>query len=90
MDQRKEVLARFHDNLGHLGADSSLDLVTRRYYWPNLVSDLKDYVNSCWNCQLARSRGGAPKPAIKPVPPVALPFERLGLDFLSNLPLSKQ
>jgi hypothetical protein len=88
-NQRQEILARFHDNLGHLGAESILDLIVRRYYWPNLQSDLRQYVKSCANCQLARSRGGAPKPPLQPIPPVALPFERLGLDFLSNLPLSK-
>jgi hypothetical protein len=88
-EERADTLKRFHDNLGHLAAESILDLVVRRYYWPNLAEELKSYCKSCSVCQLSRSRGGAPKPAIQPIPPVALPFERLGLDFLSNLPLSK-
>ena len=69
--------------------DSIEKLVIRRYYWPGLLNGLKKYVKSCSQCQLARSRGGAPKPSMKPTPPVALPFERLGIDFLSTLPLTK-
>jgi len=88
--QRQEILQRFHDQLGHLGADSILDLITRRYYWPDLLSDLREYCRSCPQCQLARSRGGAPKPPLKPVPPVALPFERIGLDFVGILPKTKK
>lgn len=88
--QRSEIMARFHDQLGHLGAESILDLVTRRYYWPNLESDLRKYCTSCSSCQLARSRGGAPKPILKPIPPVALPFERLGLDFVGILTETKK
>ena len=88
--ERREVLTRFHDNLGHLGAESILHLIKRRYYWLGLVRDLKLYVKSCNLCQLARSRGGAPKPLLPSVPPVAFPFERISLDFLSNLPLTKQ
>lgn len=87
--ERSKVLERFHDKLGHLAADSIQDLIARRYYWPHLIDDLKAYCKSCRVCQLARSRGGAPRPALQTVPPVAFPFERLGLDFLSNLPLTK-
>jgi Mor family transcriptional regulator len=88
-NQREAALQRFHDQLGHLGADSILDLIKRRYFWPALESEVKQYVKSCTLCQLARSRGGVPKPPAQSIPPVAVPFERLGLDFLSNLPLTK-
>ena len=88
-DQRKAALRRFHDDLGHLGADSISKLVKRRYYWPLLEQDLRQYCRSCSLCQLARSRGSSPRPPLTPIPPVAQPGERWGLDFLSNLPASK-
>ncbi|KAH9246782.1 hypothetical protein BASA81_015624, partial [Batrachochytrium salamandrivorans] len=48
-----------------------------------MKKDLKDYISRCPECQLNRSasRTHAPLP-IRPVPPVALPFERWGIDFL--------
>ncbi|KAH9245467.1 hypothetical protein BASA81_017032 [Batrachochytrium salamandrivorans] len=47
-----------------------------------MKKDLKDYISRCPECQLNRSasRTHAPLP-IDPVPPVALPFERWGIDF---------
>ncbi|KAH9263049.1 hypothetical protein BASA83_013625 [Batrachochytrium salamandrivorans] len=47
-----------------------------------MKKDLKDYIARCPECQLNRSasRTHAPLP-IRPVPPVALPFERWGIDF---------
>ncbi|KAH9246266.1 hypothetical protein BASA81_016187 [Batrachochytrium salamandrivorans] len=47
-----------------------------------MKKDLKDFIARCPECQLDRSSSGihAPLP-IRPVPPVALPFERWGIDF---------
>jgi hypothetical protein len=85
LDQRKAALVRVHDNLAHLGFASIKDLLIRRYYWPNMLNDLKNYIETCDKCQLAR--GSRPKPqALTPIPPVAHPFERWGIDFLQNLP----
>lgn len=91
--QRLEVFRKFHDNLGHLATDSILDLVRRRYYWPNLEKELRDYCFNCSKCELARGRGRVnhvPIPPIRPIPPAAVPFERIGLDFMSNLPLTRK
>ena len=34
--------------------DSTIDLLKRRYYWPTLVNDSKNYIKECSKCQLAR------------------------------------
>ncbi|KAH9265104.1 hypothetical protein BASA83_011331 [Batrachochytrium salamandrivorans] len=54
---------------------SIIDLITRRFWWPDMKKDLKDYISRCPECQLNRSasRTHAPVP-IRPVPPVALPL----------------
>jgi transposase InsO family protein len=90
INQRTAALERFHDNLAHLGVESVKDLIKRRYYWPSLLVDLKDYIRNCPKCQLARNRRSVSveSPA-RPVPPVAVPFERFGIDFMQNLPLTK-
>jgi transposase InsO family protein len=86
--QRKDALVRVHDHLAHLGFSSVIDLLKRRYYWPTMNNDLKEYIASCSKCQLAR---GAMPPALPltPIPPVAHPFERWGIDFLQNLPTTR-
>ncbi|KAH9263625.1 hypothetical protein BASA83_012971 [Batrachochytrium salamandrivorans] len=64
----------YHESLAHLKYGSIIDLNTRRFWWPDMKKDLKDYIARCPECQLNRSasRTHAPLP-IRPVPPVALP-----------------
>ena len=93
-DERQTVLKRYHEYLGHLASKSILPLIDRHFYWPTLERDLKDFVASCPRCQLnkssPRSISNSLKEPLKPVPPVALPFERWGLDFIQNLPTTKK
>ena len=84
-EQHKSTLKRFHDDLGHLATDSIMPLLKRRYWWPGFEQSIRDYVSNCPRCHLAR---GQPVGSsyVQPIPPVALPFERWGLDFMQNLP----
>ncbi|KAH6597230.1 hypothetical protein BASA50_004581 [Batrachochytrium salamandrivorans] len=69
---------------------SIIDLLLRRFWWPSMKKDLKDFIARCPECQLDRSSSGihAPLP-ICPVPPVALPFERWGIDFYGPMAETK-
>ncbi|KAH9266874.1 hypothetical protein BASA84_000939 [Batrachochytrium salamandrivorans] len=80
--QRTEVMRHYHESLAHLKFGSIIDLVSRRFWWPKMKADLRNYISRCPQCQLdqSASRIHAPLP-IRPVPPVALPFERWGIDF---------
>ncbi|KAH9274711.1 hypothetical protein BASA83_002909 [Batrachochytrium salamandrivorans] len=81
-NDRVQVMKHYHESLAHLKYGSIIDLITRRFWWPDMKKDLKDYISRYPECQLNRSasRTYAPLP-IRPVPPVALPFERWGIDF---------
>ena len=88
---RTATYKRFHDGLGHLKFDSIFDLVSRRFWWPTMKQDLKLYVKHCPNCQLASSSNEPhANTPIRPVPSVAQPFERWGIDFIQNLAETKQ
>lgn len=93
LNQRTNTLRRFHEGLGHLAPGSTLTLLTRRYWWPNMEKDLKNHCNCCAPCQLNKRNSSAlreqVRPPLRPIPPVALPFERWGIDFIQNLPLTK-
>jgi transposase InsO family protein len=88
--QRANILSKYHDNLGHLGVDSILDLIKRRYYWPNLEDDVSEYCVNCPRCQLCRQGKSEKTISVTPVPPVAIPFERWGIDFVGRLKESKR
>lgn len=87
---RQNNIKRFHDGLGHLKSGSIIALVKRRYWWPKMDDEIKDYVSRCPKCQLDQSATGRHhKVPIKPIPPVALPFERWGVDAVTNLTETK-
>lgn len=92
--KRQEQMRRFHDGLAHLASASILPLLKRRFWWPNMVKDMKKYVSECPQCQLDRPEHFTVKEMkrlpMRPIPSVALPFERWGLDFIQNLPRTKK
>lgn len=63
--------------------------VKERFYWPNCARDVKDW---CQKCKLCTSWVGprpAPKAKLK-THVVGAPLERVVLDVMGPLPVSKQ
>ncbi|KAH9245110.1 hypothetical protein BASA81_017424 [Batrachochytrium salamandrivorans] len=87
---RNPIYQRFHQGLGHLKFDSIHELVEQRYWWPTLRQDLKYHIQQCTECQLDQSTSNSRvRTKIHPIPSVALPFERWGLDFVQDLKETK-
>ncbi len=87
--KREFNIKRFHDGLGHMKYGSISDLIKRRYWWPKMETEIKGYIASCPQCQLDQSQTAGTSIPIRPLPPVAQPFERWGIDGLENLPETK-
>jgi hypothetical protein len=49
---RAQVLRMHHDDAhaGHFGHAKTLDLLRRKYWWPRVATDVKEYVESCDIC----------------------------------------
>lgn len=86
---RDNTLRRFHETLGHMGSDSILPLLKRRFWFPRMDEVVLNFVRECKVCQLNRNDSAAQPAPIRPIPPSALPFERWGIDFVGPLPTSK-
>ena len=41
--KRKRIISAIHDP-NHLGVNRTLSMVTTKYYWPGITTDVKDYV----------------------------------------------
>lgn len=85
---RQETLQRVHDELSHLGAEGLIGPVQHRYWWPNLERDVRSFVRSCPECQLASSRGLATERELRQLMgnEKLQPFERWGIDLIGLLP----
>lgn len=51
---REEVLQELHDRMGHQGIDRVEKLVRARFYWPNMRSDILNWISKCDRCNLAK------------------------------------
>ena len=75
---------------GHPGISRTLELTARRYWWPRMTQDVKDYVKGCTDCQPNKANNQMIKASLSPIfaKPNALPFETVAMDFIVKLPQS--
>ena len=75
---------------GHQGISRTTELVARRYWWPCMAQDVKDYVKGCMDCQCNKVNNQARKAPLSPIfaKPEVFPFETVSMDFTVKLPLS--
>lgn len=88
--RRAEVLELGHSIpwAGHLGFTKTCLRISRRFYWPRMYTDIKEYCQTCPECQLTTGRVPAYAPLI-PLPVVEVPFERIGVDVVGPVQRSQ-
>lgn len=87
---RLRLLQRHHDipTAGHPGRAKTLELLTRRYYWPSMRKDVDRYVANCHHCRRSKALRNAPSGFLKPLPVPETPWKHISMDFVSGLPWS--
>jgi hypothetical protein len=75
-----------HDDksVAHAGFLKTLFKARRLFYWPNMVTDIKQYVSNCLLCQ-KRKPGLKLKSALGKFPPIAMPNHTLGCDLIGPM-----
>ena len=56
-NQKRYILRRYHgdpDSSGHYGAYATYRKIRDRFNWPGMYKYIKDYCNSCHECQLLK------------------------------------
>jgi hypothetical protein len=87
---RREILSLCHDDprAGHFGIHKTYELVVRTYYWHGLRTYVKDFVNSCDNCQRNKQNRHKPYGLLQPLPIPQAPWSSISMDFITQLPVS--
>ncbi|XP_068221744.1 uncharacterized protein [Palaemon carinicauda] len=87
---RESILKLAHDEQGHLGVNKTFKCITKTYFWPKMKSDVKRYVLSCHECQMAgKPNQVIPRAPLCNIPSVGEPFENVVIDIVGPLPRSK-
>ncbi|XP_075777530.1 uncharacterized protein LOC142827202 [Pelodiscus sinensis] len=88
---RRQVLDLAHANpwAGHLGREKTLQRIMQRFFWPGVYKEVRDFCESCPECQRT-AQGGVPKAPLVPLPVVEVPFDRVALDLVGPLERSRR
>ena len=61
---RPPLLHAYHDQFGHPGSKKMIQLISSRYYWPNMASDVEAHVAECHECTLSKRPPRAARQAL--------------------------
>jgi reverse transcriptase-like protein/integrase-like protein/chromodomain-containing protein/aspartyl protease len=88
---RLEALETCHDSklAGHFGTRKTSELVKRKFYWPNMDEMIKEFCEGCQECGRSKSSRHLPYGPLMPLPIPDRPWTSLGIDFITDLPLSE-
>ncbi|XP_066964303.1 LOW QUALITY PROTEIN: uncharacterized protein [Macrobrachium rosenbergii] len=90
---RPKIISLAHDNImsGHLGVNKTLKKIYDSFYWPSLRRDVKNFVNSCHECQMAgKPNKPIPKAPLISTPVSGEPFEHRVTGIVGPLLRSKR
>src|SRR5436189_1329003 len=86
----QELLYLYHDDQfsGHWGIEKTKELLERKFYWPKLAVDVREYVLTCHICQNISIPRHKPYGKLEPLPVPEGPWKEVSLDFITQLPSS--
>ena len=90
---RGKVMSLAHEDVmsGHLGVHKSYCKLKDSFYWVSMKKDIKQFVSSCHECQMAgKPNKKIPKAPMINFPVVGEPFEEVVIDLVGPLPKSKK
>ncbi|KAG7669117.1 hypothetical protein KSW81_007282 [Nannochloris sp. 'desiccata'] len=85
---RHDLLIEHHDSLlaGHFGAAKTGALLSRHYYWPQQLRDVREFVQACQECGNSKSSNQKKPGLLKSLPIPKRRFEVITMDFVTKLP----
>ena len=89
---REKVITLHHDDktAGHYGADKTIEVLTRNYYWPKMRETVRDYISQCDVCNKVKPSRHKPYGLLQPLPAPTGPWKSISMDFITKLPKSKE
>src|SRR3954463_12436004 len=89
---RTQIIRDHHDVpiAGHQGIERTHTAIHEFAYWPRMHQDIKRYISSCDSCQRIKTSQQSPAGLLQPLPIPAKPWEIISMDFIVQLPLTKQ
>ena len=81
---------KFHDDptAGHPNKIKTYEILSRYYYWPGIINDVKRFVKNCYGCKKKTSKNKY-HGAFKPLPIPDKKWVHISIDFIIDFPVSR-
>ena len=88
---RFRFIQKFHDDpaAGHPGKTKTYEILSRYYYWPGIIDDVKRFVKNCYGCKKSKTSKNKYHGALKPLPVPDKRWVHISIDFIIDLPVSR-
>ncbi len=89
-DLKATLLRRCHDSpiLGHAGRAKTYELLSREFYWPDMLSYVTLWVKKCQICRRSKPSREGHQGLLKPLPVPERAWQHVSMDFITHLPRS--
>jgi len=90
-DFRNSLIASAHSSVGtgHPGINKTLATLQLKYWWPNMQQDITTFIQDCIPCVMSKVPRNLPVGKLVPLPVPNRPWSHIGVDFVTDLPMSE-
>ena len=87
---RDRIISEHHENdvAGHRGVNATRIALRKRYYWPHLQTDVRNFILKCEVCDVNKSNRRVKPGFLQPLEKPYSPQTHYSLDFKTDLPQS--
>ena len=88
---RSEILRMGHaiPLAGHMGKEKKWLRISARFFWPRAYQEVRNYCETCPECQLVARKLVGNRAALNSVPIISEPFKKIVIDIIGKLPRTK-
>ena len=88
---RPQVIHWEHTSLlsCHPGVKRTIYVISRRFWWPAMESEVREYIEACSVCACNKTSSQARTGLLQPLPIPSRPWSHISMDFVTGLPVSQ-
>lgn len=81
---RQSIIKQAHQQFGHLGVRSTINIIQLKYHWPHIGQDIQHYIDGCETCARCKNYQQIKKGEMRHLPTVTQPMEFVSMDTVSG------
>lgn len=80
-----QIIHKYHDEFGHVGAEKTSQLISQNYFIPQLNKKVREYIINCLTCIAYSPKTGKAEGTLHNIPKGEQPFAQLHIDHYGSI-----